>query len=417
MNFFQRCLFFLGMLFLGTASLHAQSPPPFQKLSPQAQVSLLTCGPGDALFEAFGHSAIRVQDPALGIDAVYNYGLFDFDQPNFYLNFIRGYMLYSLGRTEFERFLYQYEYFNRSVYEQSLTLSAAQRQRAYEFLEYNNLPKNRQYYYDYFFDNCATRPRDVFERVLGDSLKFDYSYANRLHYTIRDLIHRYIEDEPKFAWGNFGIDLGLGSRIDRAAKPREYMYQPEFLAAAFSGATVRQPDGSTRLLVGGTRTLFEATPEDEPEASWITPTVVLWIMFAIAVGRTAYDITHRRRKSYAVDIFIYFCVGFLGCLLLFLAWFTNHTAAGANYNLLWAWPTHALIPFLLFIRHRPLWVSSYFLASAIATGLTLLLWGIIPQDLNEALVPFLLGLTLRSAYIFIRARKLWVYERKEATVH
>ena len=387
------------ILFLVAFASRAQQVP-VASLSPEAQVSLITCEPGDALFEAFGHSAIRVVDPTHGIDKAYNYGVFDFDQPNFYANFAKGYLLYMLGTADFERFFYHYAYYNRGVQEQVLNLTPAQKQAVHQFLEINSLPQNRQYYYDYFFDNCATRPRDVFIAVLGDSLQFDYGYADTLHYTIRGLIDHYIGDSQKHAWGDLGIDLGLGAKIDRAATPFEYMYQPEFLALAVEGATVGQPDGSRRPFVLASHTLFpgEAAPA---EAGFnFTPNFVLWLLLVLAAAGTAIDLRRRKYNMRAFDVLFFVILGLLGSLIVFLWFFTNHGAAANNWNIAWAWPTHLVAGLLLLFLPYKRGVRFYFLLTAAVTGLLLLAWPFVPQDLHESLIPVLLIILMRSVVVY-----------------
>ncbi|HEY9048371.1 MAG TPA: DUF4105 domain-containing protein, partial [Ohtaekwangia sp.] len=124
------------------------------QLSEQATISVITFGPWQGeLYSAFGHSAFRVYDPEQNIDEAYNYGVFNFNQPNFYLNFARGYMYYQLGVFDYPRFRDVYIYYNRYIHEQVLNLTPAQKQKIYDFLQWNALPENEQYRYDYFFDN------------------------------------------------------------------------------------------------------------------------------------------------------------------------------------------------------------------------------------------------------------------------
>ena len=142
-------------------------PAAAQELSTKARVMLLTVSPGhEELYAAFGHSAIYIHDPEKHIDKVYNYGTYYYNQPHFYLNFARGYLLYGLSVSTYDRFQGYYAYFNRQVVAQVLDLSLEQRQQVFDFLENNALPENSMYYYDYFYDNCATRIRDVFVQVL-----------------------------------------------------------------------------------------------------------------------------------------------------------------------------------------------------------------------------------------------------------
>ncbi|MGB3618886.1 MAG: DUF4105 domain-containing protein [Catalinimonas sp.] len=398
-------IYLMAALWFGVPApgVRAQSPAA-DTLSYAAEVSLITCGPGEALFEAFGHTALRVRDPQRGLDEVYNYGLFDFDQPNFYLNFAKGYLLYRLGSADFSRFLYQYEYYNRSVYEQVLNLQPAQQQALYDALRVNNLPENQQYYYDYFFDNCATRPRDVVEDVLGDRLLYDFTYTDTLRYSIRDLIDHYLEPDPRHAWGDLGIDLGLGATIDRAATPREYTYQPEFLAAAFAGATVRRNDGSRVPLVVQERTLFEARPQLPPAPPFPSPGLLLWGVFGATALVTLLEWRGRGRWGRPLDLILFGLVGAVGVLLTFLWFFTNHTAAAHNWNLLWAWPTHLLMVWGALRRRPARPVGIYFLVAALANLLTLVLWATLPQNMHEALIPLVLSLTTRGAMLYVWSR-------------
>ena len=133
-----------------------------QNLSDRSVVSLLTCSPGTELYSIFGHCAIRIHDPVNEIDKIYNYGTFDFDSPNFYMEFIKGKLFYFLSVSNFTFFKTTYIRMNRSIYEQVVDLSMDQRQSLYQYLENNHLPENRYYLYDFFFDNCATRIRDAF---------------------------------------------------------------------------------------------------------------------------------------------------------------------------------------------------------------------------------------------------------------
>ncbi len=213
----------IAVLFL-LASLPGYSQGPV--LSPSAEISIITCGPWQGeVYAAFGHSAIRVHDPSLGLDDAYNYGVFDFNQPNFYLNFTRGFLYYKLGVYSYPDFRDYYKYYNRYINEQVLDLSQDQKQAIYNYLEWNAKPENETYRYDYFYNNCATRVRDVFADVLKDSIQFDGSFITT-HYTIRELTDLYLKYQP---WGDLGIDIGLGLPMDKIAAPYEYMFLPDYI--------------------------------------------------------------------------------------------------------------------------------------------------------------------------------------------
>ncbi len=200
------------------------------ELSPLSKISVLTCGPGNELYSTFGHSAFRVTDPAIGIDVVYNYGVFDFTSDNFYVNFTKGKLDYMLARQQFTNFIREYKYDNRWVKEQVLQLSQDQRNTLFQFLENNYLPENRAYPYDFFYNNCATKIWDVLALVYGQKLKFDENYLQE-RFTHRELIR---QNMPTNSWSAFGIDLALGAIIDDLATPKEHMFLPIYVMKQFN---------------------------------------------------------------------------------------------------------------------------------------------------------------------------------------
>ncbi|MEM7110199.1 MAG: DUF4105 domain-containing protein, partial [Bacteroidota bacterium] len=199
-------------------------------LSPQAEIRVITFGPYQGeLYSAFGHSGIRVIDPVNGINDFYNYGIFDFDQPNFYLNFARGFLNYRLAVMQYDRIVNYYAYYQqRYVHEQVLNLDSIQRQKLFDFLVWNARPENMYYYYDYFYDNCATRVRDAIEGTFEGKVEFDGSYIST-DYTIRDLTDLYLPHQP---WGDLGIDICLGLPMDKKATPYMYMFLPDYIESA-----------------------------------------------------------------------------------------------------------------------------------------------------------------------------------------
>src|SRR5690606_5550069 len=122
---------------------------------------------GDDLYATFGHSAVRVTDSSAGIDYVFNYGTFDFDTPHFYWKFVRGKLMYSLSAMDFPTFMQAYREEGRSVTEQVLNLSCPEKEMIWQFLQQNYLPENRDYKYDFLYDNCSTRIRDIFDKIFG----------------------------------------------------------------------------------------------------------------------------------------------------------------------------------------------------------------------------------------------------------
>ena len=366
------------------------------KLSDQAEISVLTLGPWQGeTFTAFGHSAFRVHDPAHRIDAAFNYGVFDFDQPNFYLNFARGNNLYMLGVSSYPDFEYAYIYYNRYIHQQILNLTHEQKQRLFDFLAWNARPENREYLYDYFYDNCATKIPEVMLNVFGDSVVFDGSYI-KTNYSFRDLTDLYLKEQP---WGDLGIDIGLGLPTDKKATPYEYMFLPDFVESGFAHATILV-NGQRKPLVKETNIVYKSHPE-ENAAGFFTPLVVFSIFLCLTVFITYRDFKRRRISMY-FDGIVFSAVGILGVCLVLLWTATNHQAAAKNFNILWALPTH-LIAVVAFSR-QPDWLKKYFLFVTFLTGILLVCWPFLPQKLNYSLVPLVVATGIR-AYTQYRIRK------------
>ncbi len=353
---------------------------PAPRLSEESLVSLITCGPGTELYEGFGHTAVLVYDPVLGLERVYNYGTFDFNQPNFYLNFTRGHLLYTLATGRFGRFMNSYVHHGRSVREQRLNLSLEQRQAVFEQLEWNARPENADYLYDYFFDNCSTRPRDVIEQALGGIIVYDTSHVEMPRKTIRELVDRCIQ--RNMPWGDLGIDICLGAPIDKVATAREYTYLPEELEKAFDHATLVTTEGNVPL-VAEKRVLFDAPPKVE-EKSWFAPQpLFVGILLALALA-----VTLLRMAGFGTSWIegpLFMASGFLGWALLLLWLGTDHAAAAKNWNLIWAFPGHIIFGIALLRKQRPQWTRHYALFTIGLSLVTLLGWNHLPQMLHYSL--------------------------------
>ena len=365
-----------------------------QKLSPQAQISLITCNPGEELYSVFGHNAVRVKDPKLRIDWVYNYGTFNFNEPGFYVKFVRGKLNYMLSVGYFRNFIYAYQRENRSVREQILNMTPVEKQKMFDFMQHNARPENKYYKYDFFFDNCATRVRDILENEFGNEIQFHTNYKDTLSF--RDMLMPYLQEHY---WSRFGINLILGAVIDRKATFRETMFLPDYLEKAATDATITI-NGKTTPLVKHSQTLFEQTDNDTTTPFWIRPSTLWWTLFIIAVLLFYFeqkkDIVYK-----AFDFIFFFAIGILG-LILFLVWFaTDHTAVAQNWNLMWALPTHFFMAFLFFVKKKPAFFRYYFLVSGILAVAVLPFWWLIPQVLDYAIIPLVLTIGLRSYRIWL----------------
>ncbi|MBE16242.1 MAG: DUF4105 domain-containing protein [Dokdonia sp.] len=405
-------LFLVCCLFLLQTAV-SQSIP----LSDQAEISLFTIGKGAELYDSFGHTAIRVKDPENRIDAVYNYGGFDFDTPNFYLKFAQGKLLYTLSRNpNYQRFLANYKAQNRSITEQVLQLTPAQKQQVFNYLEENYKPENRKYLYDFFYDNCATRPNEVFQQSIGGSLEMSYAHQTP-SLTHRQLIHQYLDTN---SWGSLGIDIALGAVIDRPATPQEYLFLPDEVMQAFAkarlgdsqslpaqqdSATANSPT-TTLPLVKKTKKIY--TPErpiDTRPPFLLSPLFILGLLSVLLIIKTYRDFKRKAAIS-GLDTAIMIVLGILGVLLLLLWFATDHTATKWNYNLLWAFPFHLIAAVVVAKKNPPQWIYPYMKLTIILLVLLVLHWVIGTQRFAPTLIPILLALGMRYVFIIRRLKDI-----------
>ena len=390
----KKCFFGILVLFMFTNSLG-------QQLTNHSKISIITCGPDpDVVYLAFGHTAIRVLDLELGIDYVFNYGVFDFNQPDFYLNFARGSNNYLLGAYDYQHFEQSYIDNNRFLHEQLLNLTLPQKQRLYDFLSWNALPENRAYWYDPYYDNCATRVRDAFVKVFDDSVRFDGSYV-KTHYTIRQLTDIYLINYP---WGDLGIDIGQGMPIDIVPTPYQHMFLPGYIESGFDHATIMN-DSATIPLVASKKIVYESQPE---RASFVMhPMYVFGLLALVAIILCGRDFRKQDLSGW-FDVLLFGLSGLLGIVLVLLWFFTDHKASANNLNIIWALPTH-FIAVLAFIKNPP-WLKGYFLLTALIQLFLLGGWFFLPQQLNISLIPLVVALMMR-AYMQYVLRKRGAFKR------
>ncbi len=361
------------------------------QLSSNAQISVITCGPGDELYSTFGHSAFRVQDPGNGLDLVYNYGTFDFNTPNFYMKFARGKLLYSLSRQAFGDFLYAYQLENRWVKEQLLQLTVSERNELFRFLETNYEPANREYQYDFLFNNCSTKIPEVLKAALGPGLHFQEDHLEK-QYTFRQLIRQYLDAN---SWSSLGIDLALGAVIDRKAGVLEHMFLPDYVYGQLKHTLLND-----RPLVGRERNILP--PAARENISYFTLTPAFWLMLFLLFTLTITYIDFRNgSRSRALDFILFAGTGLLGLMIVFLWFFTDHTATIWNLNILWAVPLNPYLAILLLRRYPfPGWLSRSMLILLVLLGFVPLLWLFGIQVFSPWLWLIWASLLLRYAFLY-----------------
>ena len=362
---------------------------PAQTDSCGIRISLLTCTPGTELYSTFGHSAFRVVDTNNNIDIVFNYGTFDYYDPDFYAKFVKGKLLYFVDTSSIEDFMYEYEFFKRGVTEQAINIPCDEKQKLLSALYQNIKKENREYRYDFNYDNCTTRLRDMLEKAAGKQLE-SKNILPKPGTTFRNLIHVYL-DRGGQQWSKLGIDMLLGNPMDKKVTNREAMFLPDYLLMAFDSSKLNgQPVVSEKKVL---LDYFDAYKTK----TGITPLIAFGILFLLIAALSIFVFKRWNLFLKIFDFFFFVIVGLIGMLILFMWFGTEHATCKNNFNLLWALPTHLPVAFMLFSRKQ--WVNSYFRFSFFYTIALLLAWFFLPQQFNIALLPVVGIILIRSFFL------------------
>ena len=347
------------------------------------RVSLLTCSPGEELYSIFGHSAIRIIDSNSVTDYVFNYGTFDFDDPNFYIKFVKGKLLYFVSLERTKDFIEFYKYENRSVSEQVLSLSAEEKIAIKNALIENLKEENKFYKYDFFLDNCTTRLRDIIVKYKSPTPILPAVMPENTSF--RKAIHKYLKEGGQY-WSELGIDILLGAPTDRIMTASEQQFLPNNLEKSIDNC-------KNTKLVDEKKIIFQnensATGFDAFKPGFLF--IILFLFIAPLYKKKTSIAT---KTLLVFDNILFFVIGIVGIILV-LAWFaTDHTMTKNNYNLLWALPTHILAPFFIFFKSK---ISKYYFGvTALISSLLILSWLFLPQELNAALIPIVMMILTRS---------------------
>lgn len=359
------------------------------------RISLLTCASGEEIYSLFGHTAIRYENYTRGIDAVFNYGIFNFNAPNFIFRFALGETDYQLGASDYGRFAAEYNYLERDVWQQELNLTPGEKRKLVALLEENYRPENRVYRYNFFYDNCATRPRDLIEKSIDGTLQYaDNMASTDTGTSFRDLLHKYSKGHP---WSRFGMDLCMGSQADKTISRRRMMFVPFYVQDYFNKARIVDKEGQARpLVVNEEKIVITGSDEAGKPSEGFTPIQAALLLFILTTAATIYGI-RRKKTLWGIDLVLFFTAGAAGCILAFLALFSEHPAVSPNYLLFVFHPFHLFCLPCMLIKVRKMKRSRYMLANFIVLTLFILLWPVIPQRFPLAVLPLALCLLIRSA--------------------
>jgi len=365
-----------------------------KQLSTEATISLITVAPGNELYSGFGHSALWIKDAESRLDVVFNYGIFNFQTENFYLKFMRGKLDYMLGAGSINQLMASARRDERSVFKQELDFTTKQKNDLYAFLVENIREENRYYQYDFFYDNCATRFRDLFEEVLGNALEWRRPAAG---ISMRDYLDIYLADKP---WQDFGIDLVLGAPTDKMATVADEMFLPDLLMYHLDEAFV---DG--KPLVKNKSIMYNAPVEDLKAGFTILPKYITWLICLIGIFLS---IKHFK-SSYSDVLFnriFFFITGLIGLIIFFLWFLSDHQATVNNWNIIWAMPLHVILAFLLFKKPAKKWHTFYYGLLGVSCFILLGFFYALPQALHVAVLPLILYMTFKSFNLLYRTKKM-----------
>lgn len=367
-------LLFLLSLSLGNV-VQAKQPPN------DIEVSLLTASPGEKLYSVFGHNALRIKNKTTGLDIVFNYGMFSFNEPDFYLNFVRGRMNYWLGTESYSDFYFSYTSENRGIQEQIFEMDSIQKQFVVHFLEINLKVENRYYPYHFFEDNCATRIRDLV-LLTYNGIEFPIT---KEEITYRELVHKYLKNR---SWTKLGIDLVLGVSADKKTNVYEQMFLPDYLFNALA-----ETEYNERPVIKETITVFVPEQSKKQTSFSISPLFIFCCIFIVSLL-----FCFIKKGAEIFDFTLFLIVGFLGTVISLLWFFNNHTDMQNNFNIMWAFPAHLVMAFFMLFKKHSKFDRIYFLATFIMSTLLLISWAIIPQELNPVLIPLIISISLRSLW-------------------
>lgn len=366
------------------------------QLSQESEISLLTCEPGPEIYAHFGHTALRINDPILGIDWVFHYGVFNLYEDNFLAHFLAGRTYYQLGRLPMSRFMPEYIERGSSVYAQTLDLTLEEKQHLFDALWTNYQPEHRQYLYNFVFDNCATRPFKLIEEYASPDLHFQFKDSTS---TYRTLIGSYIGVNN---WLSFGINMLLGREADFPVGDKEAISFPlQTKAVLEQGRILTSQD--TIPLVKQTTILYQAPPQPK-SISYLSP-LLIGYLFLILTTFLTYIRLYKGRYYWGVSVAYFLLCGLVGILITYMAFCSLHPLVQDNYNLFWLSPLHFIYGLSLLIprwRNRPTGLS----VLVFGTGLiAFVLFAIQYQDMHPAALPFILSTILYSLPLFKKKEK------------
>ena len=376
-------------------------PSQAQEALDSIECSLITCSPGDEVYSLYGHTAIRCRNFTRNLDLVFNYGVFSFRQPHFIWRFVKGECDYMVDAMPWEYFPQDYERRGSSITAQILNLSQEESNHLFQSLLLNCQKENREYRYNFLYNNCTTKVRDKIESSINGTVEYLQGEEKK---TYRQIIHEYTEHSP---WAQEGNDFLLGAAVDTLLTDRASMFAPNYLMEFVANASIRRENGDVFPLVLRTESILQESPHVPRVSFPLSPLEValLFLFLNVLILLLEYWTRH---IFWLWDLLVMFVQGCTGLLLLFMFLFSEHPAVNSNWLL---WIINPL-PFLgiyfvlksVFRHKRTLWHPFNFAI----LSLFIIFFAWIPQNFGNIVVPLTLALLTRpvSYHLFYQRRHI-----------
>ncbi len=313
---------------------------PFESV----KITLITETPGAELYSVYGHTAFRIRESETGKDYIFHYGLFDFNAPGFYTNFLKGILKYKMGGQYFSSLYRTSEEEGRGLYEQELNLDSSETMQLYNILHENYKRENRAYLYDFLYENCSTKPRDLLEKLWGSRLKYPDSFPKK---TYRQVLS---EHQRVLPWIDYGIDLIIGSEVDKEIGIRDQAFLPEYLKKALSAASL-----------DGQKAVFKERELIVPSLQrtvyfYQRPVFYFLLLFLLELFIFIYVLRSGvKRWIRLYDMTFYTLISLMSIFIMLLWWGTDHHITKHNWNLLWLNPLYLILTTAGWIGWRSLY--------------------------------------------------------------
>jgi hypothetical protein len=393
----------VSLLFLLCAAFPVK--PAHKSLSGSAQVSILISAPCNEGFASlFGHTALRVEDPELKIDYVFNYGIAGFESnvQNFF-RLLQGNHLCDLYALDFQEIENEHIQAKRQMVELVLNFSPEEK----EFFWQSLLTKAEspgRVYYDVLKRNCTALPVRLIEKSINGKLLYE---EPEMHESYQSLCDRYLQNYPGSQWL---LDVSFGIPTNKPITYQEAFFIPAILKEAFLSATIQDETGRLRPLISDVSVLISCVSENKP--GWFTPWTGSWLLLILIIMSCMMEYRTKKQLRW-VDVVLFSLAGLVGIYLFYVNFIAAAWYAFPSWWLLCFHPLHLLGAVFCASKRWNRQAFQYHIFNLCALGVMVIGTCIVPQHYNPAFVPVIVGLAIRSA-MAVRRRRL---AQKKLGVH